>query len=40
MAHVEGKKNAYSFMVCHTAGRGALERARCRTECNNKMHLK
>jgi len=40
MAHIEGKKNAYRFMVWQTAGKGALERPRSRMECNNKMHLK
>ena len=40
MAHVVGRKNAYSFMVWQTAGKGPLERPRCRKKCNNKMHLK
>ena len=40
MAQVEGKKNAYRFLVWQTAGKGALERPRCRKECNNEMHLK
>lgn len=38
MAHFEGKQNAYRVMVWQAAG--ALERRRCRSECNNKMHLK
>jgi len=40
MAQVEGKKNAYRFLVWQTADKGALERPRCRKECNNEMHLK
>jgi hypothetical protein len=40
MAHGGGNKTAYTVMVGLTAGKGSLERPRCRSECKNKMHLK